>query len=45
MFVMLTLRHYRIPKCLLNHQRMIHCVLGGLLVERILLYTNPFENW
>lgn len=33
------------PKVPLNHQRMIHCILGGFLVESILLYCNPFEKW
>lgn len=27
-----------------SESSVIHCVLGGFLVEQILLYTNPFEN-
>lgn len=29
--------------CLLNHERVTHYVLGGFLVESILLYTNPLK--
>lgn len=43
MFVLLTLRQDRILKCLRNHQRVTHYVLGGFLVESILLYTNPLK--
>lgn len=43
MFVSLTLRQDRILKRLLNHQRVTHYVLGGFLVESILLYTNPLK--
>lgn len=43
MLVSLTLRQDRILKRLLNHQRLTHYVLGGFLVESILLYTNPLK--
>jgi hypothetical protein len=43
MFVWLTLRQDRILKCLRNHQRVTHYILGGFLVESILLYTNPLK--